>query len=334
MQDKHKKLLSWFGFFAGVAFVVLTVSFLLMSLPMGGGERAGVTFSRTYTQELGLDPEEVLINILDDLQVRLFRIPAYWSLIEARPDVWTYDWLDNDLNNIADRGGTVTLAVGEKLPRWPECWIPEWARQMPPEEREQAVLRYLEKTITRYKDHTAVEMWQIENEPGFPFGTCPPVRREFIDQELALIKNLDQTRPIATTDSGELSIWKLGRKVDLLGVSVYRVVIGPLGIFRYWFIPPQFYLRKGQATQGLWKFENFYISEFQMEPWTKRPSLTVTPLDEQMQTFDIQQMRENIDFARNTGISKIDYWGVEWWYWMKKVHNQPIFWEQAKTLFP
>ena len=83
----------------------------------------------------------------------------------------------------------------------------------------------------------------------------------------------------------------------------------------------------------LWGIKEFYISEFQMEPWTKRATLLETPINEQMQTFDLKQMKDNINFAKNSGISTIDYWGVEWWYWMKTTQNRPEFWETAKTIF-
>ncbi|MFA6504291.1 MAG: beta-galactosidase [Patescibacteria group bacterium] len=335
MKPKHTKLKKNL-LIAGLAvaiFVVLAAgSFSALNLTFNLQQTFGVTFSKPYAEEFKLNPDEVLTAILDDLGVRRFRIPAYWSLIEAKQGSWDWTWLDDELDAISARNGKVVLAIGEKLPRWPECWIPDWAIKLPESEREKAASDYLEKTVMRYKNNPSIISWQVENEPSFTFGICPQTRKGFFDDEVKLIHNLDD-RPIATTDSGELAFWSIGKKVDQLGVSVYRVVIGPLGTLRYWFVPPQFYLRKGQILSSFWGFTNFYISELQMEPWTKRPSLLETPLDEQMRTFDLQQMQDNIDFAKNSGISTIDLWGVEWWYWMKTVNNRPEFWDAAKTLF-
>lgn len=331
MKKTTKKILKIVGLILAICFVVIICGFLAMSLRMPVQQTSGVTFSRPYALELKLNPDEVLAASLDDLKVRHFRIPAYWSLLEPQKGQWDWSWLDSELDSIAAKQGSVVLAVGEKLPRWPECWIPDWAVNLPDNDREQAVLDYLNQVINRYKNHPAVKGWQVENEPGFPFGKCPETAAGLFDKEINLVRSLD-TKPIATTDSGELSFWSLGSKVDRLGVSVYRVVIAPLGIFHYWFVPPQFYLRKGQAMSLLWGIKDFYISEFQMEPWTKRASLVETPIDEQMQTFDLKQMKNNINFAENSGISTIDYWGVEWWYWMK-TQNHPEFWETAKSIF-
>ncbi|MDD2785739.1 MAG: beta-galactosidase [Patescibacteria group bacterium] len=321
---------------AGLAFAIFVVlaagSFSALNLTFNSQQTFGVTFSKPYAEEFKLEPNEVLTATLDDLGVRRFRIPAYWSLIETKQGILDWSWLDSELDIIAKRDGKVVLAIGQKLPRWPECWIPDWAIKTSEADREKAASAYLEQTINRYKNNSTIISWQIENEPGFTFGVCPQMRKGFFDDEVKLVRSLDD-RPIATTDSGELAFWSIGNKVDQLGVSVYRVVIGPLGTLRYWFVPPQFYLRKGQAMSALWGFKKIYISELQMEPWTKRSTLLETPLDEQMQTFDLKQMNDNIDFAKNSGISTIDLWGVEWWYWMKTVNNRPEFWDATKTLF-
>ncbi|MFA6100297.1 MAG: beta-galactosidase [Patescibacteria group bacterium] len=332
MKPKIKKLVKIVGLIVAAIFIVVVCGFLAMSQRMPIQQTAGVTFSKPYVEEFKLNPEVVLTAALDDLKVRRFRIPAYWSLLQPEENRWDWSWLDQELDQIAARQGSVVLAVGQKLPRWPECWIPKWTNGMSDSAREAASLQYLMQTVNRYKNNPTVTAWQLENEPGFPFGTCPKMRNSFFDDELKVVRALDDSRPVVTTDSGELSFWSLGGKVDALGVSVYRVVIAPLGIFRYSFVPPQFYLRKGQVMSLLWGIKNFYISEFQMEPWTKRASLLETPIDEQMQTFDLKQMKDNIKFAKNSGISTIDYWGVEWWYWMK-MQNRQEFWETAKTIF-
>ncbi|MDD5438326.1 MAG: beta-galactosidase [Patescibacteria group bacterium] len=332
MKRKTKNLSLKISLVVALILIFIGSGYLAMSLRMPLVQVPGVTFSKPYAEELKLDPREVLLSTLDNLKVRHFRIPAYWNLVQPELNKWDYKWLDEELDTIASRQGSVTLAVGEKLPRWPECWIPDWAVNLPIEDRENAALQYMTQTVNRYKNHPAVKAWQVENEPSFPFGKCPEAADGLFDKEVALVRSLD-SKPIATTDSGELSFWRIGKKVDRLGISIYRVVIGPTGIFRYWFVPPQFYLRKSQVLGPLLGIKNLYVSEFQMEPWTKRATLLETPIDEQLQTFDLNQMKDNIKFAKNSGVSTIDYWGVEWWYWMMKTQNRPEFWETAKTIF-
>lgn len=294
----------------------------------------GVTFSRPYAEtDFGLNADDVLTAALDDLHIRRFRIPAYWSLIEPQQGTRNFDNLDRDINAIGTRGGGVVLAIGEKLPRWPECWGPAWWKQLPREEQRKATLTYLETVVTRYAKHPNIIAWQVENEPHFAYGDCPKPDNAFLDEEIALVRRLDPTRPILSTDSGELSLWaSVGKKVDQLGVSVYRVVQNPtIGIWRYWFLPPYFYRHKASliAPFGL---KALYVSEFQMEPWSN-VSLSQTPIADQLKTFDAKQMEKNFDYASKMGLSPIDFWGVEWWYWMKEKMNHPEFWAMAKQFW-
>src|SRR3989344_941767 len=145
----------------------------------------GVTFSQIHASSLNLNWRETLTAILDDLGVRRFRIPVYWSVVEPRQG--SYDWssIDFQMDEIARRDGKVLLAIGLKLPRWPECWMPEWVKKLSTEDEHTARMAYLTATIERYKNHPALKAWQVENEASFPFGVCPPPSRAFHKKEIA-----------------------------------------------------------------------------------------------------------------------------------------------------
>ena len=318
-----------------IVVLVLITGFLVVGWPTKTDNvEYGATFSRPYARDdLGLDPDVVLESVLDDLGVRRLRLGAYWKEIQPSQYEWKFEDLDLDIRAVGDRGGKVILAVGEKVPRWPECWGPDWWKKLPRQDQRAQTLRFLETVVRRYRDNPTITSWQIENEPHFSYGDCPKTDPPFFKQEVALVKGLDPTRPVATTDSGELSPWvTFGRTVDQLGVSVYRVVKNPsVGIWRYWFVPPYLYARKGMLA-GIFGVKNIYVSEFQMEPWSN-DRLPNTPLNDQFKTFDLKQMRTNFHFAERMHISPIDFWGVEWWYWMKEKQGHPEFWEEAKMFY-
>jgi hypothetical protein len=46
-----------------------------------------------------------------------------------------------------------------------------------------------------------------------------------------------------------------------------------------------------------------------------------------------EMFKEDVEFAKQTGLDKFYFWGVEWWYWMKEKQNQPEIWNEAKNLF-
>jgi len=335
---KKNKLPTWQRRLLIAAVILAALSFIgfvcfrLMDKDFYVAQTAGVTISRPYAEELKLKPDEVLTAALDELKIRRFRVPAYWSLVEPQQAKWDWINLDKDLAAIGARQGKVVLAIGQKLPRWPECWIPDWAMSLDQGSRENELKNYLTETVNRYRDNPSISVWQVENEPGFPFGTCLKIRAGLFEEEVALVRKLDPSRPIASTDSGELALWTMGKKVDQLGISIYRVVVSPIGIWRYWFVPPQLYLRKAQFLSWFMRDPHIYVSEFQMEPWVD-PSILGTTVEQQMKTFDLKQMQDNIAFAKRSSLSTIDYWGVEWWYWMKTVKNHPEFWELAKSIY-
>lgn len=295
--------------------------------------KPGVTFSQTYAASLGLNWREVLAATLDDLDVRHLRIPAYWSIVEPTQNAFDWSTIDFQMDEIARRQATATLAIGLKLPRWPECWMPAWAKTLPTTDERAARLNYLRAAVERYKDHPALTTWQVENETFFAFGECPKPSRAFLKEEIALVRSLDPNHPVVTTDSGELATWlQTGPLVDRLGVSVYRVVRNPWGsAWTYDWIPPYWYARRAALLTPLLNGP-LYVSEFQMEPWVTK-GITATPLDEQFETFPLSRMQKNFHFAERMRITDISFWGVEWWWWMKTQHNDARFWETAKAFF-
>lgn len=324
-------------FLGAIGIVVIVIAcylFIPTKPPADAKVEYGMTFSRPYAQnDLGVDPDAVLTSALDELHIRQFRIGAYWKYIEPTQGTFDFKDLDKDIEAIRARNGTVMLAIGQKAPRWPECWQPDWWNRLEPSEQREATLTMIKIVVERYRGNSSVIAWQIENEPHFEYGECGKTDPKLHQEEVALVRQLDPTRPITTTDSGELSLWLgFGKIVDRLGVSVYRVVRNPLfGTWRYFFLPPSFYRHKADLL-SVFGVPSTYVSEFQMEPWNNKPLLE-TEIGDQLKTFDLKQMKANIAYARMMGLSPVDFWGVEWWYWMKTTQGHPEFWEEAKGIW-
>lgn len=49
--------------------------------------------------------------------------------------------------------------------------------------------------------------------------------------------------------------------------------------------------------------------------------------------MNLQQLKENIAYAKSTGLDTFYFWGAEWWYWLKTVQEKPAIWEYARELF-
>jgi len=294
----------------------------------------GITFSNIYAEELGLDWKETYIAVLDDLGVKRIRISAYWSEIESEKDVLNYNSLDFQVEEAKKRDVEIILAVGQKLPRWPECHISDWARES--ENKDEELLEYIEETVNRYKDIEQIKYWQVENEPFLAgFGSCPPPDKDLLDREIALVKTLD-SRPILITDSGELGDWVRARKRgDIFGTTMYRDVWFKRTIrFRYPLSPTWFEFKEilTRKIGGIDSSQKIIVVEMQAEAWGRDPIPYLT-LEQQLKYMDFDNFKENISYSKRARFPDIYLWGVEWWYYLKTTQEHPEFWSYARELF-
>jgi len=297
--------------------------------------KLGVTFSYRYAESLGLDWKEVYIAMLDDLEVRKLRIPVYWDLVESERGSNDYSAVDWQLDEAQKRGAEVILSMGQRVPRWPECHIPGWVKEKEGESyREAELLGFLDRTMKRYVERKEIVTWQIENEPFLVFfGECPPLRRDFLDEEVALVKKIDPSRPVMLTDSGELSIWlPAAKRADIFGTTMYRKIFKPgFGYFTYP-LGPNFFRFKEAFVRLLSDQERFVVIELQAEPWASGWVADV-PVEEQFRTMSPYLLRKNVEYAKRVGFPEVYLWGVEWWYWLREKHEMPETWDVARELF-
>jgi hypothetical protein len=292
----------------------------------------GVSFSPEYAESLGLDSKKAYVEILKDLKPKYIRLAVPWSRVELNNGSYSFTNVDYYMNEAKKYNTKVVLSLGQKVPRWPECYIPEWIKTTPVSEKKKELLSYIETTVNRYKDHEALEYWQVENEPfiKFEFGECSIFDESSVKGEVELVKSLDPKHKIIMTDSGELSTWQKASSMgDILGVTLYRVVRTRSGfVWNYSWIPASVY----ELRAALWgkNYNNFFVSELQAEPWFDGGTPTNTEISIQEQTSSLAQMQKNISFAKKVGASRVYFWGVEWWYWMKSTQNNSIYWEEGK----
>lgn len=292
----------------------------------------GVTFSKRYAIDLGLDWKKSFSDILDSLKVKRIRIMTYWDETESEKGKYNFEDLDWQMNEIEKRNGEVIFAVGKRMPRWPECYEPEWAKSLTEKEKQEEILKFIAEAINHYKDKKVIKVWQIENEPFLrTFGKCPWVDTEFLNKEIALARHLDSSRPIMITESGEFNTWVGGaRRADILGVSLYREIHGKLGYITYP-IPPVFYQRKSNLIKLLFDINEIIAIEVQAEPWGDKPIQEMTNQEQDI-SMSIEKFNNVLEYTRQAGFNKGYLWGVEWWYW-RKVKGDSRFWDRAKELF-
>src|SRR3989339_426477 len=289
----------------------------------------GATFSASYSQYLGSDWKKAYESILSDLKVQYLRLPVEWSSIEPEDGFFRWDDLDWMLERARESGATVTLVIGRKVPRWPECYVPSWTSSLPESQREERLLRFERAVVQRCVGHPSVKGWQVENEPALPFGACPVLNPGVLRREMETVRSFSDL-PIALTVSGEWDPWMvLAPWTDHLGVSLYRNV-WQHGIGFVTFPFPVWYYRLRASFSHLFGTEVF-ISELQAEPWFSRPFTSLSD-KERAQAFSVVALVRNAEFASAVGTKEVSFWGVEWWY-AEKEAGRPGLWNAARSLF-
>jgi hypothetical protein len=329
-----KKILKYLAVSLGGIILIVVGLLVYFNIPVSRSNEAaqlGVTFSNRYASDIGLDWKKTYLAVLDDLKVKKIRIPIYWDLTEIFPGQYDFSDVDWQLNRARMVNAEITLVVGQKVPRWPECAIPEWYKN-DDAKRKENLLKFIDIVIARYKSNPEIKYWQVENEPFLVFGVCPKADPALLDAEIALVKKEDPSRNVIITDSGELSLWfGAAKRADIFGTTMYRSVYsGKVGYFTYP-IGPRFFHFKYWLINSLLGQNRAIVSELQAEPWISGWTVNA-PLEEQFKSFNTDKLKENVIFARQVGFPEVYLWGAEWWYWLKTEKNHPELWETAKTL--
>ncbi len=295
----------------------------------------GATFSEYYAKDLlKIDWQKAYEAILNQMNFTKLRLVAYWEYLEPERDKKDFRSMDWQVDEAEKSGKKITLALGYRVPRWPECHTPEWAKKLEPADFRKVLLDYMGEVVERYKDHNSIESWQVENEPFVStFGECPEPDPGFLKKEIDFIKSIDPSRPVIITDSGELSLWtRAARYGDILGTTLYRIVWNPsIGKFKH-FIPPAFYAWRARIVEKLFGAKDVIIAELQAEPWAvNNASISNIAFEDQTQNLELDEFKSILDFARKTGIKDVYLWGPEWWYY-RELNGDPSWMEFGKTI--
>lgn len=299
--------------------------------------RLGVTFIPSYARYYDLDPKETMRAMIDDLGVRRFRLVSYWSVGEPEPNQYNFEELDWQFKMAEESGAQVSLAIGLRQPRWPECHPPEWAKTIPKEHWYLKLRDYIQKVVVRYRDSPALESYQLENEYFLKaFGKCTDFSRERLVDEYNLVKQLDPKRTLVVSMSNNAIGTPIGPpQPDMYAISVYKRVWDKTITKRYFEYPiPAWYYAFRAGWVELTRGRDSFIHELQAEPWAPNDlGLKDIPISEQNKSLDAKRLKDRFEYGRATGMRTLDMWGAEFWYYRKVKLGDSSLWDAAKEEF-
>lgn len=297
----------------------------------------GTTFIAPYARSFGLDPQQTLQAMIDEVGFRQFRLVSYWNQIERTPGTYDFSDLDWQFEKLEAADAKVSLAIGLRQPRWPECHMPKWAENMPMTEWEPKLNDFMKVTMERYKDSPALESYQLENEFFLDvFGICPDHSRERLVREYEFVKTVDDTRPVIITRSNNALGFPIGDpRPDEFGVSVYKRVWDKTITKRYFEYPLPAWFYGSLAGGGeLLTGKKLILHELQAEAWLPDNSQfamnDLASIPEQNKSMNAERLDKRFEYGKASGVRTIYTWGSEWWYWRKIKANDPSMWNVAK----
>ncbi len=299
--------------------------------------RLGATFIPSYARYFDLDPESTLQAFFVDLGVKDIRLISYWEDSEPIEGHYDFSDLDWEFKMANDYGVKVSLAIGLRQPRWPECHMPGWAERLSEPEWYPHLKKYMTAVIERYKNNPALDSYQLENEYFLKaFGHCTNFNRSRLVDEFNLVRQLDPHRKLIVSMSNNAIGTPIGQPTpDEWAISVYKRVWDKTITKRYFEYPiPAWYYAFRAGFTELTRHHDSFIHELQAEAWAPNDlGIKDISIAEQNKSLDAQRLKARFGYGRATGMRQIDMWGVEWWYWRKVSLHDDSLWNVAKDEF-
>jgi hypothetical protein len=293
----------------------------------------GVSFSHRQAAHLGLDPMRAFDRLLE-MGFRLVRVSCYWDEIDGRG----YGRLDA-LVEAAERTGVgLLVTVGTKAMRWPEFYIPARLDGRPSSSLRESALEVVATTVRRYRSSSAVEAWQVENEP---LNRSGPRRRlvpkQLLEAELDEVRRLDgrpivvnafrHFRPLVDRASqacpwanAEAAILRLLNPGEVLGLDLYRRIALTIAGRSWLSSAPEDWAERAErvAAAARASGRRAWVVEAQAEPWGPG-------------SLDPGELAAIRDALRGRGFERIVLWGAEHWL-HREAQGDPSWTRAARSL--
>jgi len=313
-----------------------------------GSALLGISFRPRQVEAFGLEGPATLDSLLE-YPFELLRLGAYWDRIESTAGAFDTQELDWQLAAAERAGKKVTLSIGPlKNFGYPEYYVPKHQLERPLREGAfvrpgdqpsllAAAKRFISRVVTKYRGRDSVVAWQLEHEAVDPLGFEHSWRlgRDFVESELATLRDCDPSRPVLmngflptsslvglsqgwrTRDQGD-SLAVAAQLADIVGLDYYpRNALVSLGAWTVYAdgsaAKPPGSLFAAVRDHG----RRWMVAEGQAEPWEMK-TVPPNPPGKSMFSCGPHHLIENYNAAISWSSAESPlyaylFWGAEYW---------------------
>lgn len=302
--------------------------------------RMGASFIPDYASSLGVDPQQTM-DALTGIGIKNFRLVSYWSDSEQTKGSYDFSQLDWQFKKAEAAHAKVSLSLGMRQPRWPECHIPDWVIGEPQSVYQPQLEAYMTAVVNRYKNSPVLDSYQVENEFFLKgFGICQTIPgaldRNRLISETQLVRRLDPRHTLIINRSNNALGWPVGQpQPDEFGISIYKRVWDADVTHRYLEYPfPAWFYGFVAGWQKMMTGHDMIIHELQAEAWApNNKQIPQTSLDEQNKSLNGQRLRDRFGYGKATGMRTIYMWGAEYWYYRQQAQHDDSLMRVAAEQF-
>lgn len=268
----------------------------------------------------------------------------YWQEVEPEPGRFYWDAIDWQLQEAAKANITVTLTIGQRAPRYPECFSPDWTHNLDDDQFKAALFDLIRHSVERFKDHVSLEAWQVENEPlaAQYWGLNCRNLTHLVADEIEWVRSLDPKHPIVVTYFSSVprmvsqlrGTLKFG--ADIIAATVFDKLYykspvwnGYIELLNLGLLSPMSLTQQRSIAEA--HNQTFWVIELQAEPWGPDAIVAMTP-QQAYDSISPERLHHLVTRVVNSGTSRIYFWGAEWWLAEKQIHHNSRMWDTGKAL--
>lgn len=343
---------SYMAVSAGISMTFPIMAWANQARSLKRSQVLGTTFSQLQCHYMQLDLKSTFRAICE-LGFDRIRLCAYWDDIERVENEFNFSTLDWLLDECDRHNIKVVLAVGMKVPRWPEFHFPQWLQARhdvfgggQPLDQNSAIAAHTLNFVQRVVDHArtapAITHWQVENEPftRLAIAAGRHISAEFVRQEVELVRSGiaahqklvltgSITLPVAQEATDTAALHENIQLADAVGVNVYTKVPIDNTFFYLEPLPPFWQTLRRWQTALTQNNTEAWVAEAQAEPWEANQLVAMGK-----PTYPSATPKRTTNLVAalaDVGFSTILLWGCEYWYW-QKLNQRDQWWRTMQQL--